>query len=219
MILMVFFDSDSDSDDEILETELYDSGASCHMSPYRNRFQNFVSIAPKPISAANKVAFNAVGRGDVEIEVPCHEKTSKVTLKDVLYAPDMGLTLVSISRIAAAGFQSIFEGSSLKIRVEHNESAHAAVTTVTIDDLHRRMGHIAPDAAKLLVSKGIVSGLRLDGSQGTSTCDSCEFAKTTRKAIKRERIAERAKAFGDEIHSDLWGPAPSPDEGRGLRVV
>jgi hypothetical protein len=31
------------------ETELYDSGASRHMSPYRNKFHNFVNIKPKTI--------------------------------------------------------------------------------------------------------------------------------------------------------------------------
>ncbi|KAF8163591.1 hypothetical protein B0H34DRAFT_695992 [Crassisporium funariophilum] len=33
---------------------LYDSGASQHMSGYRHRFINFVDIHPKPITAANK---------------------------------------------------------------------------------------------------------------------------------------------------------------------
>jgi hypothetical protein len=39
------------------QTELYDSGTSRHMSPYRNRFINFVSIVPKAITAANQLAF------------------------------------------------------------------------------------------------------------------------------------------------------------------
>jgi len=34
------------------ETELYDSGASRHMSPYRHKFINFVKIQPKIINAA-----------------------------------------------------------------------------------------------------------------------------------------------------------------------
>jgi hypothetical protein len=75
------------------------------------------------------------------------------------------------------------------------------------------MGHIAPDAAKLLVKKGIVEGIHLDETQSVRTCDSCEFAKTSRKAIKRKHVAEQAKSFGNEVHSDLWGPAPVTTKG------
>ena len=38
----------------LIDTELFDSGASCHMSGYRHRFINFIEIEPKPITAADK---------------------------------------------------------------------------------------------------------------------------------------------------------------------
>ena len=209
------------------ESELYDSGASRHMSPFRDRFINFVSIVPKPIAAANKVSFDAMGREDVWVDVPMPaEKSSRVLLKDVLYTPDIGVTLVSISRIAATGHQVHFVDSTMKIfnsakklvgevqvkgglyRVEHPVSAHAAMETVTVDELHRRMGHIVPDAARNLVKEGLVTGIALDESHAPSSCDSCTFAKMTRKAITKERVRPRAANFGDEIHSDVWGPAP-----------
>ena len=37
-----------------IQTELYDSGASRHMSPYQDHFKNYVLIAPKPITATDK---------------------------------------------------------------------------------------------------------------------------------------------------------------------
>ena len=39
---------------EVVETELYDSGASCHMTAYRDRLENFVSIVPKAIATTDK---------------------------------------------------------------------------------------------------------------------------------------------------------------------
>ena len=36
------------------QTELYDSSMSQHMSPYHDHFENYVSIAPKLITAADK---------------------------------------------------------------------------------------------------------------------------------------------------------------------
>jgi hypothetical protein len=163
----------------------------------------------------------------MEIEVPLgNGKLSKVLLKDVLYAQDIGVTLVSISYITTAGHKAIFDGPSLKIcnsskkllgevpvnqglyYVEHSESAHSAVETVTVDELHCHMGHIAPDAVRLLVKKGIVNGIELDKYQSPRNCNFCKFAKTSHKPIKHEQMTEQAKSFGDEIHSDLWGPAP-----------
>jgi hypothetical protein len=147
----------------------------------------------------------------MEIKIPFgNRRSSKVLLKNVLYAKDMGVTLVSISHITVAGHKAVFDGLSLKIfnsmkklleeipvskglyHVEHTESAHTVMETVTVNDLHRQMGYIAPDAAKLLVKKGIVEGIHLDETQSICTCNSCEFTKTSHKAIKHERVAECA---------------------------
>jgi hypothetical protein len=69
------------------EIELYDSDASCHMSPYHNQFIDFISIVPKAITTANKLSFDATSCGDMEIEVLLRNGTrsSKVLLKDMLY--------------------------------------------------------------------------------------------------------------------------------------
>jgi hypothetical protein len=208
------------------KTKLYDLGASHHMSPYHDHFINFVSITPKPITTTNKLVFNVTGHGDMEIKVPLgNEKLSKVLLKDVLYVQEMGITLVSISHITAIGRKAMFNRPSLKFfnhskrllgeilvskglyHVEHGESAHTAAETLTVDDLHRQMGHITPDATKLLVKKGIVEGIQLNESQNPDTCNACEFVKTSHKAIIHELVADRAKSFGDEVYTNLWGPA------------
>ena len=86
-----------------IETELFDSGASCHMSGYHHRFINFVEIQPKPITAADKRQFYANGKGNMYLEVPNGNSHSRVLLRDVLYSPTMGITLVSVGRITSAG--------------------------------------------------------------------------------------------------------------------
>ncbi|KAF9556271.1 hypothetical protein CPC08DRAFT_603545, partial [Agrocybe pediades] len=78
---------------------------------------------------------------------------------------------------------------------------------LTIDELHRRLGHVAHDTARKLVEKGLITGVELDEASVPSFCESCEWGKGHRKPIARERAGERAEAVGDEIHSDLWGPA------------
>ncbi|KIM63847.1 hypothetical protein SCLCIDRAFT_80398, partial [Scleroderma citrinum Foug A] len=66
---------------------LFDSGASCHMSSYREQFTNFKSITPKPITAADKHTFEAIRKGNLTIYLPNGSSRSRILLRDVLYAP------------------------------------------------------------------------------------------------------------------------------------
>jgi len=215
---------------QLIDVDLYDSGASRHMSGHRHRFTNFVEIQPRPITAADKRAFNAVGKGDMLIDLPNGDATSTILLKDVLYAPSMGVTLVSISRIAAAGSTVVFSGDSCRLfnasrklvgKVEMSQGLYRVYTAreepagyagrvkelLTIDELHRRLGHIAHDAVRRLVDNGLVKGIELDLESKPTFCSSCEWGKGHRKAIQKVREDEEPDDVGDEVHSDLWGPA------------
>jgi len=76
---------------EGVQSELYDSGASRHMSPYRAQFATYRDIELRAIAAADKRLFYAQGMGDLRITVPNGESSTPMLLKDVLYAPDMGV--------------------------------------------------------------------------------------------------------------------------------
>src|SRR6266581_8006836 len=102
-------------------TKLYDSGASRHMSPFRDRFQTYQAIEPRAISAANKRIFYAIGTGDLRIEVPHGESSTPIILKDVLHAPEMGLTIVSIDRICKAGNSVMFKDDICTIKNKDNK--------------------------------------------------------------------------------------------------
>ena len=153
-----------------------------------------------------------------------------VLLKDVLHCPDMGLTLVSIGKITAASYKVIFRVMSCRIydqkdkiigqinaknglyRVDHgvfvNTSMTEAPEVVSIEEIHGRMAHIAPETIKKMVSKGVIQGVEIDSTAEIQQCNSCEYAKATQKLIQRTREGPRASKFGDEIHSDVWGPSP-----------
>jgi hypothetical protein len=53
-----------------MNVDLYDSGATSHMSPERNRFTTYAKIPSKPIAGAGGGTFCAVGHGNMWIEVP-----------------------------------------------------------------------------------------------------------------------------------------------------
>ena len=79
--------------------KLYNSRALHHMSPFGKQFTNYCSIPLHTITATDKRVFYAVGTRDLRIEVPNGKSSTPITLKDVLHALDMGITIVSVSWI------------------------------------------------------------------------------------------------------------------------
>ena len=77
---------------------------------------NNYDIPACPITAANNHSFYAVSMGDLEIDVPNGALLTKVLLCNALYAPDLGLTVVSISCIVKAGCTVEFEDGMCKIK-------------------------------------------------------------------------------------------------------
>ncbi len=139
----------------------------------------------------------------------------------------MALTIVSISCITKVGCAVSFEGDACKIknkagkvigvvpasanglyRVDHSVVAGVVIETVSLLTLHRRLGHISLTAICTLIKQGAVTGLTLTDDMPTLVCDSCEYAKATRKPRCKERKAPQADAFGAEVHSNIWGPSP-----------
>lgn len=85
------------------------------MSPFCHQFTSYRPIPPRPIIAANKRMFFANGIGDLHIRVPNGKFSTAITLCNTLYAPEMALTVVSVSHITKAGYAVAFEGATCKI--------------------------------------------------------------------------------------------------------
>ena len=77
---------------------------------------------------------------------------------------------------------------------------------VSVMELHRCMGHIAPKAARKLVEAGLVTRLVLDLNLQEEHCEACLYACATRKPVPKVQISPQAKQYGDEIHTDIGGP-------------
>ena len=86
------------------------------MSPFRDRFKSYREIPPCAIAAADKRVFYAIGTGDLEIEVPNGKSSTSILLKDVLHAPKMGTTIVSVNRIAKARYAVTFKDNTFQIQ-------------------------------------------------------------------------------------------------------
>jgi reverse transcriptase-like protein/gag-pre-integrase-like protein/integrase-like protein/Pol polyprotein len=217
--------------------DLYDSRSTCHISPFWHRFITFNAIPPHPISATNQGIFYAIGKGDLRINVPNNDKLVPIILKDMFYSPQISLTIISISHIVKAKKSVLFEDDFCYIKergkgkvigkiresinglykVEHMWSSASSATTaqeqVSILMLHKRLGHISLQYICALIRSSAIQGLSVIDDNASIICDSCEYAKTTRKPISKEQKAPLAQNFRDEIHSDLWGPSPLPSLG------
>ena len=223
-----------------LQWDLYDSGASHHMSPCRGDFVNFREIPMKSLTVANSESFVATGTGDMIITTPHGEERIKIQLTHILYTPAVGFTLVSIGHIDDTGFYSTFGGGQCEIRAPDGRligkipktggvyrSPHASaismglvgIQQVSLKDLHRWMGHINVCAVKDLVKHGVIDGIVLTGDIQDFECRACQIAKGCRKSIPKIREGGRATKFGGEVHSDLWGPACKPTFGSRIYYI
>ena len=82
--------------------------------------------------------------------------------------------------------------------------------TITLDELYRLMGHISTDVATKLVKDHLVDRIELDKSQDIpkEMCKSYLHSRMTQKPISKVLEIEASGKTGDEIHTDVWGPAP-----------
>jgi transposase InsO family protein len=212
-----------------VRVELYDSGATRHISPFKDDFKSYSPLTPPLLlNSANQQRFQAIGSGNMPIQIPNGGVENELLLRGALYAPSVAYTLVSLGTLDAEGYHMHIGNGKLEIvdpkghrvgevartsrglyRITHEEEANA-VELLSVMELHRRLGHIAPNSARKLVTSGAVTGVKLDPESKETDCAACIFARATRQPIPSVRISPPAEKFGDEIHTDVWGPSRSP---------
>ena len=97
----------------------------------------------------------------------------------------------------------------LKLTQKPFVSLAKASDTLTMAEIHLHLGHLTPKAIRKMVKDRTITGITLDDAHATmGTCDSCKYAKTTRKPIGKLRDPPRCEKLSDEVHMDLWGPSP-----------
>jgi len=207
-----------------------DSGASRHYCPDRSKFENYQPIEGRDITTADGRTLKAVGMGNVRIELPNGSKRTKSMLKDVIYAPDMAFTLISISRLDEAECSVSFSKGMCTIKnpagrtmatIPRSDGLYRVVTAknptdidyaniasvkMTISEAHRKLGHIAHAAIKHAISQGRITGIELDPDSKPEFCKPCAKAKSARQPFPKESQTHATK-FGEQVHWDVWGPA------------
>ncbi|KAF7372511.1 Retrovirus-related Pol polyprotein from transposon TNT 1-94 [Mycena venus] len=86
------------------------------------------------------------------------------------------------------------------------EIANTVKVKMTLSKLHRCLGHISPATARDIVRLGMVEGIDLDMHSKAKFCEPCVQAKATRKPFPKKSLM-RATRYGEQVFSNVWGPA------------
>ena len=102
------------------DTDWYvDSGASSHMSPFRDLFLNFKNIRNIPIRVGNNEVVHATSMGNISIPLVANGQTMDVVLNNVLYMPDLSNNLFSTSSCMQHNINVIF--SDNRVVLQHKD--------------------------------------------------------------------------------------------------
>jgi hypothetical protein len=145
--------------------------------------------------------------GDLHIDLPNGSKQTAFTFKGAVHSPDLAFTLISVRRLDTAGYTVTFGKGMCQIA---NKSGHTLATVphadglyriatskdkdyanvtsskISINEAHRKLGHISYDAIKNAVSKEYITGIELD-AESKPVQKPNRLGSHTRKRAKPER--------------------------------
>lgn len=103
--------------DKSARVELYDSGATRHLSPYRDDSTTYHALEPPLLlKAENGQRFPTVGTGTIVVSTANGSSQSDLTLEGVLYAPSVGYTLTSLGTLDTIGYSIKIGSGHLEIQ-------------------------------------------------------------------------------------------------------
>ena len=167
----------------------------------------------------------AYGTSTVELQAHIGNRTSIITLRNVLYTPDAIHNLFSLTCLDQDGGSSLSGGGQTRlydknktlfaVATLHNGGyelrmhKHLPVTCMyqahTWNDWHRCFGHVGVKGLQCLHHKNLVNGLTVVPSPLVDgpACIEAKQSKTPFPLMSEPRTTQP----GELIHTDVWGPA------------
>lgn len=207
-----------------------DSGATSHMTPWREWIRNMIPCKI-PVKLADNKTVWAVGKGQVVFNPKGYKA---IVLSSVLYVPELANNLFSIiSSVLDAKLRVIIENDELvfsrngetilkgKIREKTamldgetlDACEQALATIVSRELLHERLGHIGEGRLSTLINKNLTDGILVDKKSETKdTCEHCIAGKQHRNPFPKLAM-NRSTTIIERIHTDVHGPLPKTISG------
>lgn len=197
----------------------FDSGASVHMVQSEKHFKNLQNYEGE-IRIANDKTLKAVGKGTIVIDVSIPGRHQKVTIEDVLYVPDLGANLLSISQIIRRNKKVVFNTNGCNVFDENNklvatgklvegmyklctptnQRVYLASESSTFETWHQRLGHLNQQSMEKMKSDGFINF----NNSVQLNCVACAQGKHAKFKFPKE--GSRASDILEIVHTDLCGP-------------
>lgn len=196
-----------------------DSGASSHMTPFKDVLVNMNAMSGK-IHIANNETLNVEARGDATINL----NGIMITIENVLYVPKLNGNLLSVSKMVSKGNKVVFGQNGCTIYTSND----SIITTVASkngiykihdgdeqcnaasgDDnqvklWHRRLGHMNYQSM-LKMRDSAVTGIKFNGDDSAiRNCIVCCEGKQCK--LKFDKSESKSNEILELIHTDLMGP-------------
>ncbi len=215
-----------------------DSGASNHMTHDKKLFDQslFKELSkPIPISLGDDSEIFATGKGTIRLMFKIDEKMKEGAFKDVLYIPDLKVTLLSVSQSACLPHCKVVFDRNMCEYVDKNSGK--AITrvyssggtdlykldatpmihkvaaklmspssqTIDINVLHRRLGHLGIENCHMMVKCQLVDGV--DKVVGEEKfCEGCVYSRSKRKPHPSTGTTTKHRL--ERVHVNICGPLP-----------
>ena len=101
-------------------------------------------------------------------------------------------------------------GSALCETLE--QSRVVAWTSITLNDLHHRLGHASHAKLLHMLDKGKLKGVTLLAKRVLDNCYGCHMGKQHRHSLVTD-VDKPVTSLLDLIHMDIMGPFPIPTQG------
>ena len=214
---------------------IFNTGATCHISPFLSDFESITPITPHPIKGLGEHFVCATGIGTIILETP----SGSLTLNKAFYVPDSSVHLISVFLLGdshynahfypSKGFciisdaknsiiahstaltnRKLFTHSDFTVHVPHSlsnpSSAHYTSRPSDVDTWHKQLGHCDSCTVIDMARNNVVKGMSIDLSSLPPKCEHYILGKQTRSSVPKTREGTRADKPLDWIYIDLCGP-------------
>jgi hypothetical protein len=221
-----------------LEAWFANSGATQHMTGQKSWFVSYVDTARKnqTMIGIGGQEHPIAGIGTINVMIKLGDKWEKNQLREVLYVPNLGRNLFSISRAARHGVNTLYTSVGCQM-LSHGKlvmsgviedmlyrlnmvtkTPHAcglnaifqeskADITQPLEIWHRRLKHLNHVAILKITHDGLVDGLILSCEKlADSFCEACAFGKSKRANFPQNPERKKTTSIGSLVHSDICGP-------------
>jgi hypothetical protein len=195
-------------------------------------FSDLINIPPLswPINGIGGKILHAIGVGTIKMTSFVNGSSVEGELKNVLYVPDLGVTLMSVTCLSMNGYSVSFckehayiqresiiimtasrSGEGLyKVLATVSHHATIALTadtgSATLNVWHKRLGHVNHQTVRRMANGIGTIGMKISpGSESTDECcHGCEVGKMHKLPFSNSTT--KYSSVGECVVSDLVGP-------------